>query len=552
MVVNRQSLVYNKQTKVWSSEEGAEDGDCISSPSLMSACDSTENSCIMTTTPPAAAAAADLNVDVDMATKEHPVVQLGFCVPVESVGQWKATGHFSSDHWYELWDGGQVGGRPTWLQPLPDNNTIRWTCRNPDCVSTNATPSLSLRFLCQLYAPIDELPPYQVVPKEEEEDETKEWKMKGAAFSTTTDRAYHRTLYLFGCLDCGHVRVLRTQLPRYNAYYSAPPATEDEDGISKAPRRSTTSPREQNSEPQPLCAVCGQEGRYRCPKQGVYFCGASHQKEYSRYVYKPRQQSQQNDDSAAAASNEHTQGEESQFRSYMEECQALPSIYPLWQLVVEEEPDPDDSDNDESPDAGEAVDSKTNNERLTRNTLFPSSLLDEVNDPDHDLEQEDLNRLVHGESAAEAASNEPDPVVDSFFDRIQSRPTQCLRYCRWPPSSSIERCGPLWMQRKYQLPQQLANAGKDGTVDPLVCPYCQGRREFEFQLQPQLLHYLSQDSSNTDNQRKKKNGSRKKKQDASSEKVVPEWGIVVVYTCTNSCDTNAVLDPELGAYSTLR
>jgi hypothetical protein len=71
------------------------------------------------------------------------VVQLGFSVKIESAEHLEAIAHRSPI--YNQWAGGEIGGLPAWLQPA-DIPVGPLHCLN--CSSI-------MRFLCQLYAPVE-------------------------------------------------------------------------------------------------------------------------------------------------------------------------------------------------------------------------------------------------------------------------------------------------------------------------------------------------------------------------------------------------------------
>ena len=165
-------------------------------------------------------------------------VHLGFSVPYvddDDGDEGEEDAHDSAD--WSLWDGGRVGGRPSWLNPrdLPSTSSltcercssrIRRRCRDDDAAMASAP---RLRFIAQIYCPIDadELRRHQ--DDDDDDDE---------------DRAFHRTLYVFVCPKCcrddddgddleGRSRsilVLRGQLPRSNDFYPyrCTPATNDD------------------------------------------------------------------------------------------------------------------------------------------------------------------------------------------------------------------------------------------------------------------------------------------------------------------------------------
>jgi pre-rRNA-processing protein TSR4 len=345
--------------------------------------------------------------------------------------------------------------------------------------------------------------------------------------------AFHRSLYVFACpsTSCVHettgsVRVLRVQLPRENPYY---PEEKDELWAMHLPESWDVH----------LCKVCGQRGRGKCPVQGEYFCGKHHQKEHKEYVFdKLEQLSKQLD------------------------VHFLPSVMTASELVVEEEP------------FGE----KDEKSRLkAENTLFKSQGGDvedeDGEDEDEKLEQKDLNEMY---GAADETVTK-DSVTMNFYDRINRTSdvkTQCLRYLRWPDQElcSISNM-PLWIRSDYQ----------PNTIPE--CQKCGAERKFEFQIMPQMLHYLLKDLEME--QAKEAVDTKIKKEDiealktassimeqappeqvppdfaANKQKAVealrnklmkedgkrPSWGVIAVYTCTSSCGGMEVDEnSELAAY----
>ncbi len=136
---------------------------------------------------------------------------------------------FNDGNW-SLWDGGIVGGKPSWLDPvnLPSPNTMQCQfCHDP------------MIFLLQIYCPLDDNP-----------------------------QAFHRSLYIFcctksSCFSKGAIKCYRCQLPRINHYYAAT-ATDPLPNINR------------NSN---LCALCGCSATNSCSKCKVtYYCSKLHQK----------------------------------------------------------------------------------------------------------------------------------------------------------------------------------------------------------------------------------------------------------------------------------
>lgn len=183
----------------------------------------------------------NMNKETDVEEKA-PAVHLGFVETIENEGQLRRLAHRSAD--YNEWDGGQVGGCPSFLDPqhIPDS---------PQCGKCDGT----MNFVCQLYAPIDE---YE-------------------------ERAFHRSFYVFACSKCQNdstetIRVYRCQLPQQNPYFPSDPSQD-------APAVSVWKQHLPATHNLQLCQVCGMRGKYKCPLQQLYFCGKDHQKEYKKHIF---------------------------------------------------------------------------------------------------------------------------------------------------------------------------------------------------------------------------------------------------------------------------
>ena len=404
-----------------------------------------------------------------MAADRKSPVHLGFCEPVQDDDVHHVA--HRSPRWSD-WDGGQVGGRPSWLNPRHLPQTLRCT----QCIAAYHTDG-PLRFVCQLYAPADAVNP----------------------------NAFHRTLYVFACPTCSGIRVVRAQLAHDNAYY---PCDDDDDDDDKHEDWKMHLPETHNVK---LCQVCGQRGKGTCPLQKVSFCSKQHQKEHKQCVFEK------------------------------DKPLNLPSVYPMYELVVEEEP---------NANVGCAE---------NRDTLFQSNNNNDGNDSDEDLEQDDLNRMTGSNGGG--ATNK-DAMTDEFFVRIERAKDQCVRYHQWHESS------PLWLQSN---PVPSAVPG---------CSYCGAPRKFEFQIMPQILHYLKrheEDSSKEVIPKQQKQAllaastiveqtdpkeipaefkethdkamKHVQSQFLSTPKKELDWGVVVVYTCTASCgDSEDTVDEAMGTY----
>ena len=196
--------------------------------------------------------------------------------------------------------------------------------------------------------------------------------------------------------------------------------------------------------------------------------------------------------------------------------------------------------------------------------------------------------MVSGDKAKTSEASE-DPITMAFYSRIKDRPNvqeQCLRYCRWPEK---ELDAILWIKKR----DRLLDSSTTGNDLPPPCQYCGAARQFEFQLLPQLLHYLQhqdEKESATKSAAEEAKAERYKQvkdaleqtdswvQQAPPEHVPPslvdaknaaiqrihndlmgtdgngrhqlDWGTVAVYTCTASCSTSPddSVANGLGAY----
>eukprot|EP00978_Attheya_sp_CCMP212_P025492 scaffold82091_cov52-Attheya_sp.AAC.2 len=159
--------------------------------------------------------------DHDHADEE--VVQLGFSMPLEDPEEEDGSVSISLGHdsvqWWEDWDGGKLGGRPSWLNPrdVPSADELHCSCCSGNNISNSSNANTPMQFIVQLYSPLD-----------------------GAPFA----HAFHRTLYVFGCPKCQAIRVLRCQLPRDNAFYPSHKNDNsdngaNEDGVTMIPKTDT-------------------------------------------------------------------------------------------------------------------------------------------------------------------------------------------------------------------------------------------------------------------------------------------------------------------------
>jgi pre-rRNA-processing protein TSR4 len=503
-------------------------------------------------------AVAALEDEDNLATTSSSNVQLGYCVPFDSSQSsrcWQRGAHRSTD-WRRDWDGGQVGGRPSWLEPqhLPVGPLLCNQCGSNEKGGEQRSTS-STHFVCQLYAP-----------------------------HPTAEHSFHRTLYVFACPHCVNrngsnsgIRVLRVQLPKINPYWPINETVHQTDTDSTTTTTTLGWNRHFSAtyHARGLCAVCGFVARGRCPVQQQAFCGRDHQILFKKHAKRGIENN--------GAANE-TDSLHSCTRSM------LPGVYNAMELVVEEEPlmpasTPVDQENP-LPTALFATNDTSNQDDA-----------EDGNDSDQELDQDALNEIVAGPSnhspSQERLRKLNDQTFQIFTDRITDRPNvkdQVLRYnCSWPNAAvgtdddcttenhhPLTLTKPLWIQHDHQPP----------TIPP--CEYCGAPRQFEFQLMPQLLHYLvnecdeaarSTTASGQSQDEYMQTVAALQQTDAFLQQAPPEtvsphlvesrnaavqrmrqqllaestassstcrlnWGVVAVYTCPRSCNTSAAVAPN--------
>lgn len=175
------------------------------------------------------------------------------------------------------------------------------------------------------------------------------------------------------------------------------------------------------------------------------------------------------------------------------EDQPAKSVFPEFEIVIEEE----------------VGTPSTLEERVREDEALLRKYQDVyVTDVDEDakLGQRDLDEM----SGAKL------PVKDSqtirFLTTIDSNPEQVIRYARWEDGQ------PLWV----------SSESVPGRKDVPSCERCGAKRDFEFQVMPQLLHYLRVDSK----------AVMPTSPDQPGRLGAMDWGTLAVYTCTRSCSAS--------------
>ncbi|KAJ2451383.1 hypothetical protein EV183_003660 [Coemansia sp. RSA 2336] len=275
--------------------------------------------------------------------------------------------------------------------------------------------------------------------------------------------AFHRMLYVFICHNgiCHKagakrcMRVFRSQLPEENAVYVEGTNDDgDEDDIEWVMAEGVVRA--------PACVVCGLLGNKACSKcHKRRYCSRSHQIADWDAGHK-----------AQCCGSDPIKPESAQ---HLRKLQRM--IYPEHVIVSEEEPACEESDDED--DDGEDTE---------------------------DISAESQAVVPITKERAEDSEVEVDPAFMKFQKRIQKNPDQVLRYARIPDSD--ETAKPLFVSDSDQ-PQ---------TENIPACASCGATREFEFQIMPQMINYLSIDSVDPNS---------------------IDWGTLLVYTCSRNCSSSS-------------
>lgn len=315
-------------------------------------------------------------------------------------------------------------------------------------------------------------------------------------------QAFHRALYVFCCKkkDCiaehspssRSICTLRSQLPRENSVY--PYDSQDK-----------LHPLDQSDFAE-TCALCGCAGISRCGAcKAVSYCSKDHQKLHWK---------QHKNVCAVAAHDAKVK-----VTPPMEEY-----IFPEYALEVE----PEDIQVASTDENQAEIDAIMQQDNVWPDAMYVEGSTDEIDEEELDGPSDaEITQKNYCEALGNSA---PDRVYSKFLHRIQlGGGNQVLRYSRWTG-------------------EPLLVSGRSTTIgeaDIPHCEYCGAERRFEFQVLPQLLHYLQVDRSTnlltapiddginssgieTDNTLADTVFSN------SSGKDI-DWGSIDVFTCTASC-----------------
>ncbi len=287
--------------------------------------------------------------------------------------------------------------------------------------------------------------------------------------------AFHRTLFVFMCKTpachssdkkSAPFLILRNQLGRKNEFYPYEPPMESQDW----------KPDLNAAKFGHLCRACGGRGEKKCSGCGkVRYCSREHQTRDWKYRHKK-------------------ECKDSSFEYIFKEDDDGMTIggllLPLFEIMMHNE--------DVSSDGG-SDDERERREMEKYNQLVKNGAVGTV---DQTADVKDME--------ASAVKDDRDENFVKFQETTDKAPDQVVRYWR--------NGQPLWISTK-NIPDQRKDIAK--------CELCGSRRIFEFQIMPQMLHYLKLDET-------------------TDEKESIDFGVIAVYTCEKSCssDNSSHYKPE--------
>jgi len=360
----------------------------------------------------------------------------------------------------------KIGGKPAWLDLscIPKKEELKCS----KC-------SKQLSFLLQVNAPID-----------------------------GKEHCYHRTIHLFCCLsnECNSYVAIRTQLPQENEIY---PIDADE----RKYEQDYNIDLKYYEKRQKQCEYCGLFASAQCAGcNKVNYCSKEHQQADWELGHREECKLLRSGSSAdiELPKKKKSDFHFKQYEIFNEDSDVIAKPSNTVDPNYHKENDDDDVEDDDSEEDDE--EDEELNKQIYKDLIVKEGGEAVSNDPET-IEQFNEFAEEMGVDAAAAAEMDDNKFMNIkdqeflYFKRIITQhKDQILRYSR-------EQDYPIiWVSEENKVKSE-----EIGT-----CSCCGGERKFEFQILPQLLHFIL-DSTNSD---------------PNSNEI--DFGILNIYTCVNSCE----------------
>lgn len=373
----------------------------------------------------------------------------------------------------------KIGGKPQWLNhlnlPLAVETThvtnSNETGQSPVRLECNNCKR-QLKFLMQLYAPISENDKFYD-------------KLESA------EEVFHRVLYVFLCTNTEclpassrSLKVYRSQLKHKNEFFSSNPPPALDSGDNEKDQKAADdfllayykNLYEKNWFSN--CTICGLLSTKKCAKcQFSHYCCHSHQvfdwsKENHKavcegYLHWSTVENDVDELLKLYIEKENAPGALSDLNQGLND-----HVFPEYEVIIEPE----------------VIEAEPVKKEKKKKELFDEEKLA------LDLE----NNVALDKDLDNVQETECDRDFEKFNKRTKDEPTQVIRYDRGGE--------PFWVTRNEKLK-------KEASVPN--CRQCNSKRIFEFQVNPQLLNYLSIDEGKQINS--------------------VDWAGLYIYTCSKSC-----------------
>lgn len=275
---------------------------------------------------------------------------------------------------------------------------------------------------------------------------------------------FHRTLFIFICRNGSCCKVNSSE----NILVLRCQLPRDNEFYAYEPSPEVESEFPMDKWPK-LCGVCGSKAPSHCSKcKKTYYCSRKHQILDWQKGHKE-------------ACKELQMSDTYKDNNYIVTQAGKSILFKEWEVIVDEEDEEDAKNVDENEEMKKLQKLMQEKRAGTLSNVSES-----------ELEQYTKTMPV-------------DNVFNKFSKRVARHPDQILRY---------DRGGhPLW----------ITGNNDNSVLDISNCQYCNGERQFEFQIMPQLLNFI----------------------EVGIELNSIDWGVLAVYTCKASCNGGPAYKEEV-------